>query len=140
MLDATLCKYTKELPKNQTPSKKSYKNDVDKYIRIYFFLRNIVFIFKYYSFKKEKMAQAKDNQELIVRQSQLQRSVELFHLFGIKPSLQEVCRLSQILTQFIFDGDHKSADIKQFEKVMGITQHTTNVVKKEVIDLLTQKQ
>ena len=86
------------------------------------------------------MAAPKDRDDLIVRQSQMERSIELFHLFGIKPSLQEVCRLSQILTQFIFDGDHKSADIKQFEKVMGITQHTTNVVKKEVIDLLTQNQ
>jgi hypothetical protein len=86
------------------------------------------------------MAAAATKDEMIVRQSQMERSIELFHLFGIKPSLQEVCRLSQILTQFIFDGDHKSADIKQFEKVMGITQHTTNVVKKEVIDLLTQNQ
>lgn len=86
------------------------------------------------------MAQAKDNQEMIVRQSQMERAIEMFHLLNIKPSVQEVCRLSQILTQFIYDGDYKSADIKQFEKVMGITQHSTNVVKKEVIDLLTQKQ
>ena len=113
---------------------------MEKYLPQYFFLRIILVILEYYSLKKEKMAAAKDNQELIVRQSQLQRSIELFHLFGIKPSLQEVCRLSQILTQFIFDGDHKSADIKQFEKVMGITQHTTNVATKEVTDLLTQKQ
>jgi len=86
------------------------------------------------------MAAAKDNQELIVRQSQLQRSIELFHLIGIKPSVREVCRLSQILTQFIFDGDVNNPDIKQFEEVMGITQHTTNVAKKKVTDLLTQNQ
>lgn len=86
------------------------------------------------------MAAAKDNQELIVRQSQLQRSIELFHLIGIKPSIREVCRLSQILTDFIFNGDYNSADIKKFEEVMGITQHTTNVAKKKVTDLLTQNQ
>lgn len=86
------------------------------------------------------MAAAKDNQELIVRQSQLQRSIELFHLIGIKPSVREVCRLSQILTQFIFDGDVNNPEIKKFEEVMGITQHTTDVAKKKVIDLLTQNQ
>ena len=86
------------------------------------------------------MAAAKDNQELIVRQSQLQRSIELFQLIGIKPSVREVCRLSQILTDFIFNGDYNSADIKKFEEVMGITQHTTNVAKKKVTDLLTQNQ
>jgi hypothetical protein len=86
------------------------------------------------------MAAAKDNQELIVRQSQLQRSIELFHLIGIKPSVREVCRLSQILTQFIFDGDVNNPDIKKFEDAMGITQHTTNVAKKKVTDLLTQNQ
>jgi hypothetical protein len=85
------------------------------------------------------MAQAKDNQELIVRQSQLQRSIELFQLIGIKPSVREVCRLSQILTEFIFNWDVNNKDIKQFEKAMGITQHTTNVATKELIDLLTQK-
>ena len=86
------------------------------------------------------MAAAKDNQELIVRQSQLQRSIELFQLIGIKPSIREVCRLSQILTQFIFDGDVNNPDIKKFEEVMDITQHTTNVAKKKVTDLLTQNQ
>jgi hypothetical protein len=75
------------------------------------------------------MAVAKDNQELIVRQSQLQRSIELFTLLGIKPSVREVCRLSQILTQFIFDGDINNNDIKQFEKVMGIKSHSQVIVK-----------
>lgn len=77
------------------------------------------------------MAVAKDNQELIVRQSQLQRSIELFTLLGIKPSVQEVCRLSQILTQFIYDGDVKNPDILQFQKVMGIKPHSTPI-KKEI--------
>jgi hypothetical protein len=76
------------------------------------------------------MAVAKDNQELIVRQSQLQRSIELFTLLGIKPSVQEVCRLSQILTQFIYDGDVKNPDILKFEKAMGIKPHST-IIKKQ---------
>ena len=86
------------------------------------------------------MASPKDWDDLIVRQSQMERSIELFHLLQIKPSVREVCRLSQILTQFIFDGDVNHKDIKQFEKEMGITQHTTTVAKKEVVDLLTQKK
>lgn len=86
------------------------------------------------------MAAAKDNQELIVRQSQLQRSIELFQLMGIKPSVREVCRLSQILTQFIFDGDVNSKDIKQFEKVMNITPHSNYLSSKENIDSLKQKK
>ena len=86
------------------------------------------------------MAAAKDNQELIVRQSQLQRSIEIFQLIGIKPSVREVCRLSQILTQFIFDGDINNKDIKQFEKVMGIESHSTAVASKEIIDILKEKK
>jgi hypothetical protein len=76
------------------------------------------------------MAAAKDNQELIVRQSQLQRSIELFHLLNIKPSVREVCRLSQILTQFIFDGDVNNKDITQFEKIMGITSNSITIKNK----------
>jgi hypothetical protein len=75
------------------------------------------------------MAAAKDNQEVIVRQSQLQRAIELYQLLGIKPSVREVCRLSQILTQFIFDGDKDHPDIKQFEKAMGIKSHSQVIVK-----------
>ena len=77
------------------------------------------------------MAAAKDNQEIIVRQSQLQRAIELFQLMGIKPSVREVCRLSQILTQFIFDGDQNHPDIKLFESVMGIKPHATYKTKQK---------
>jgi hypothetical protein len=86
------------------------------------------------------MAAAKDNQELIVRQSQLQRAIELFQLMGIKPSVREVCRLSQILTQFIFDGDQNNPDIKQFEKMMGIKPHSSYITSKENIDSLKEKK
>jgi hypothetical protein len=77
------------------------------------------------------MAVAKDNQELIVRQSQLQRSIELFTLLGIKPSVQEVCRLSQILTQFIYDGDVNNEDIKKFQKAMDIKPHSQVITKQK---------
>lgn len=77
------------------------------------------------------MAAPKDNQEVIVRQSQMERAIELFQLLGIKPSVREVCRLSQILTQFIFDGDVNNNDIKQFEKIMGITPHANYQSSKE---------
>jgi len=75
------------------------------------------------------MAVAKDNQEIIIRQSQLQRSIELFTLLRIKPSVQEVCRLSQILTQFIYDGDVNNEDIKKFQKAMDIKPHSQVISK-----------
>jgi hypothetical protein len=56
--------------------------------------------------------------ELIVRQSQLQRSIEIFQLTGRKPSIQEICRLSQVLTEFIFTWDYKSEALKNFDKLI----------------------
>jgi hypothetical protein len=53
--------------------------------------------------------------EIIVRQSQMQRAIEMYALIGEKPSLGEVCRLSQLLTEFIFTWDHKSKGIKDFD-------------------------
>ncbi len=54
--------------------------------------------------------------EIIVRQSQLQRAIEIYTLLGQKPSVQEVCRLSQILTEFIFTWDVSAPDMKKFDK------------------------
>jgi hypothetical protein len=54
--------------------------------------------------------------EIIVRQSQMQRAIEIYALIGEKPSLGEVCRLSQHLTDFIFSWDCKSQGIKDFDK------------------------
>lgn len=53
--------------------------------------------------------------EIIVRQSQMQRAIEMYALINEKPSLGEVCRLSQLLTEFIFTWDHKSKGIKDFD-------------------------
>jgi hypothetical protein len=82
---------------------------------------------------------AATQQELIVRQSQLQRAIEMFQLMGIKPSVREVCRLSQILTDFIFDWDEKSVGIKDFEKAMGIKHHSA-LVGKDLVDALKKKE
>jgi len=68
--------------------------------------------------------------ELIVRQSQLQRSIEIFQLTGRKPSIQEICRLSQVLTEFIFTWDYKSEALKNFDKL---------ILKNELVDKLTPK-
>lgn len=56
----------------------------------------------------------KDKDELIVRQSQMDRAIQLFHLLELKPSVKEVCRLSQILTEFIFTWDIDNADLNKF--------------------------
>lgn len=77
---------------------------------------------------QEVKAPTKD--ELIVRQSQLQRSIEIFQLTGRKPSIQEICRLSQVLTEFIFTWDHKSEALKNFDKL---------ILKQELVDKLTPK-
>ena len=65
---------------------------------------------------QEVKAPTKD--ELIVRQSQLQRSIEIFQLTGRKPSIQEICRLSKVLTEFIFTWDYKSEALKNFDKLI----------------------
>jgi hypothetical protein len=86
------------------------------------------------------MAVAASKDELIVRQSQIERAIEMFHLLEIKPSVREVCRLSQILTQFIFDGEVNHPDIKQFEKEMGIKAHSTMIVSKELVNSLKENK
>lgn len=53
--------------------------------------------------------------EIIVRQSQMQRAIEMYALIGERPSLGEVCRLSQLLTEFIFTWDCKSKGIRDFD-------------------------
>jgi hypothetical protein len=71
--------------------------------------------------------------ELIVRQSQLERSIEIFQLTGRKPSIQEICRLSKVLTEFIFTGDYNTDALKNFDKWTG------NELKQELVDKLTPK-
>jgi hypothetical protein len=70
--------------------------------------------------------------EIIVRQSQLERAIEIYTLIGQKPSVQEICRLSQILTEFIFTWDLKSDDMKNFDK------HITGQLKKDLVTDLTK--
>ena len=72
--------------------------------------------------------------EIIVRQSQLQRAIEIYTLLGQKPSVQEICRLSQILSEFIFTWDEKSESMKKFDK------HITGELKKDLITDLTKKK
>ena len=56
----------------------------------------------------------KDKDELIVRQSQMERAIEMYALLGVQPTVHEVCRLSQILTEFIFNWDTSNEDLKNF--------------------------
>jgi hypothetical protein len=53
---------------------------------------------------------------------------------GQKPSVQEICRLSQILSEFIFTWDEKSESMKKFDK------HITGELKKDLITDLTKKK
>jgi len=54
--------------------------------------------------------------ERIIRQSQLERAIELFKLFEVKPTLREVLRLSQILTNFQYDWNLSHYELVKFEK------------------------
>jgi hypothetical protein len=54
--------------------------------------------------------------ERIIRQSQLERAIELMKLFEIKPTLREVLRLSQILTNFQYDWNLNHYELVKFEK------------------------
>ena len=54
--------------------------------------------------------------EQIIRQSQLERAIELCTLMGIKPSLREVLRLSQILVNFQYNWELNHYDIIRFEQ------------------------
>jgi hypothetical protein len=71
--------------------------------------------------------------EIIVRQSQLQRAIEIYTLLGQKPSVQEICRLSQILSEFIFTWDEQSEALKKFDK------HITGQLKKDLVTDLTKQ-
>ena len=66
------------------------------------------------------MKEAKRNGESIIRQSQLERSVEIFTLLGIQPSLKGILRLSQILVEFQYDWDLQSSDIEKFDTHYGL--------------------
>lgn len=70
--------------------------------------------------------------EIIVRQSQMERAIEIFALTGRKPSLQEICRLSKVLTEFIFTWDEKAETLKNFDKWTG------NELKEELVTKLTK--
>lgn len=70
--------------------------------------------------------------EIIVRQSQLQRAIEIYTLLGQKPSVQEICRLSQILSEFIFTWDEKSEAMKKFDN------HISGQLKKDLVTDLTK--
>lgn len=70
--------------------------------------------------------------EIIVRQSQLQRAIEIYTLLGQRPSVQEICRLSQLLTEFIFTWDVAAPDLKKFD------QHITGKLKKDLVTDLTK--
>jgi hypothetical protein len=76
------------------------------------------------------MKEAKRNGESIIRQSQLERSVEIFTLLGIQPSLKGILRLSQILVEFQYDWDLQSADIEKFDIHYGL-QKPSQIKSKE---------
>ena len=70
--------------------------------------------------------------EIIVRQSQLERAIEIYTLIGQKPSVQEICRLSQVLSEFIFTWNEKSEGLKKFDA------HITGQLKKDLVTDLTK--
>jgi hypothetical protein len=84
------------------------------------------------------MKVANDKDELIVRQSQMQRAIELCTLMDFKPSIKQVCRISQILTQFIFDWDLNNKDLIAMDK--HITEHQQRMMETELQKILQNEQ
>lgn len=66
--------------------------------------------------EKQFNREATRNAEGIIRQSQLERAIEIFQLMEIKPSLRELLRLSQILTDFQYTWNINHYEILKFEK------------------------
>lgn len=54
--------------------------------------------------------------ELQVRQNQLNTAIEAFKVMQVKPTLKELLRLSQVLTDFVYDNNLNTYEIAKFEK------------------------
>lgn len=65
---------------------------------------------------KQFNKEATRNGESIIRQSQLERAIEIFTLMEVKPSLREILRLSQILTEFQYTWNLNNYELIKFEK------------------------
>lgn len=75
--------------------------------------------------------------EVIVRQSQMQRAIEMYTLINYQPSVREVCRLSQILTEFIFSWDLNAKELKDFDDY--ILQQKQLIIQSQLETLLNDK-
>lgn len=63
--------------------------------------------------------------ELSLRQTQLDSAIKVFELMGVKPSLRELLRLSQILTDFQYSWNINNYEIMKFEKHFNQTTNET---------------
>jgi len=63
-------------------------------------------------------------QELIVRQAQINSTIEYFKLVGKKPSMTDVLKVSTMLEQFIYKGYSK-----QFmeDAISKVDEHINNI-------------
>ena len=73
---------------------------------------------------KQFNKEATRNGESIIRQSQLERAIEIFTLMGVKPSLREILRLSQILTEFQYTWNLNNYELIKFEKHFNQTTNS----------------
>jgi hypothetical protein len=60
-------------------------------------------------------------QKLIVRQSQMERAIQYSTLMGIKPTPQDLLMISDVFTDFIFDGKTKEVmdRARKMDKYLG---------------------
>lgn len=87
--------------------------------------------------KKTTARPPKDNQELIVRQSQMERAIEVFTLINYQPTVREICRLSQILTDFQFNWDLNAKELKDFDDY--VMEQKQNIIKSQIESLINDK-
>jgi hypothetical protein len=79
-------------------------------------------------------------QELIVRQAQVNSTIEFFKLIGKKPTLKDVLQISTMMEQFIYNGYSK-----QFidEKISKVDEHIMTIqdeTQKRVQELMDKRR
>lgn len=66
------------------------------------------------------MNSEKERQQSIVRQSQMERTIEMFTMLNVVPdNITPVIALHQILTEYILEGEHDKVRVEKFNKWLG---------------------
>lgn len=80
----------------------------------------------------------KERQQSIVRQSQMERTIEMFGMLGVVPdNITSVLALHQILTDYILTGEFDKNRVKNFNTWLGNYKQTSKSKEEDVRNLET---